>query len=918
MAIFDKEKLHKTKIKHETVKKHTIMIVDDEKAHLDSMQSLLSEDYQVITAKDGQEALDIIEEKKHPGEISVIISDQRMPGLSGIQLLEKIEEILPGAKRIILTSYDDKAVMLDAINKAKVDEFILKPFDPEDLNRRIKHSVEMFDLEKKLEKARLLDFLTGLKNQNYLYESIGSDTALVDRDFETWQHDSGKPMPLDKHLTFLFLNLDNFSSINNIYGHQLGDSVLKKTTEILQQECPKSDTLIRWGEDEFLIVSRFSERKQAKNLAERLFKSFQKPMVLENNENISVTCSIGFAPYPFIPTRADFTAFNWEKVLEIAEKALFAAKDLGGNTWVGILGTEKTKKKRIHFLNQVEREQLLDYIKQLQKTNEINVLSSDPQVMEPLMRQFFSYGQLDNNEHFHVPRKELIEKAYNHMVGRNPEKGGHYITVWGPRQTGKSWIMREVLQRLDKDPRFNVIKINLEDQKDKKNVGDIIASIARKIGEELDKTFTGVDNQEKFQEIFRKEVLEAPLILILDEFDSLPEDAINKIVSAFRNIYTTRMDQINKTTEQKKYLLHGLALIGIRSVLGIGNDKGSPFNVQKSLQIPNLTHNEVKHLFQWYKNVSNQEVKAEVVDRLYNETSGQPGLTCWFGELLTDGFKDYVNDTSQPIGIKEFEIVFGAATYTLPNNNILNIISKAKQESNIPLVLKMFRTNEKLRFRFDDPTISELYMNGVIDEEKEEDNRYYLKFSSPFIQKRLFNYFAGKYFHEMGQLVDPDSTLENVITSDSISIRDLMKLYQGYLEKNKSWLFKEAPRRSDQRIYEAIFHFNLYAYLDRFLQNKKGSVVPEFPTGNGKIDLIIKYNNIPYGIELKSFTDQPGYHQALRQAARYGKQLQLNEIYLVTFIETISEKMQDEYEKDFTDEDTEVTVKPIIIQTGTI
>ena len=90
-------------------------------------------------------------------------------------------------------------------------------------------------------------------------------------------------------------------------------------------------------------------------------------------------------------------------------------------------------------------------------------------------------------------------------------------------------------------------------------------------------------------------------------------------------------------------------------------------------------------------------------------------------------------------------------------------------------------------------------------------------------------------------LMEPLSDLEQVIDANHLHIRGLIGLYQAYLEKNKGWLFKEVPRRSDQRVYEAVFHFNLYAYLNEFLRERRGRVFPEFPTGNGKIDLLIRY-----------------------------------------------------------------------------
>jgi hypothetical protein len=532
------------------------------------------------------------------------------------------------------------------------------------------------------------------------------------------------------------------------------------------------------------------------------------------------------------------------------------------------------------------------------------------------MRRFNSYGPIDTDIHYYAPRKELIETAYTHLVGENPTKGGHYITVWAPRQTGKTWVMREILFELKKNPRFDTLVVNLENLKNETDVGTIIEIISREIGEGLNKPLTGVNTQAQFQEMFKKDILDKPLILILDEFDALPEFAINALVTSFRSIYNKRQYESDKSTGQKTYLLHAVALIGVRSVLGIENEKGSPFNVQRSLHIPNLTFDEVKGMFQWYEKESGQQIEPEVIERLYNETNGQPGLTCWFGELLTEGFEDCKPDKNRPITMRDFDIVYAAATYALPNNNILNIISKANREPNKSFIFEMFQTYEKLEFRFDDKITNSLYMNGVVDKEVVDRTRYYIKFSCPFVQKRLFNYFSYELFRQMGTLVEPFVSLDDVITDSGLNIGNLLKLYQKYLLKNKSWLFKEAPCRSDLKIYEAVYHFNLFSYLNEFLRGKGATVVPEFPTGNGKIDLIIKYKGIRYGIELKSYKDQAGYRTALKQASLYGKRLGLPEIYLAVFVESIDENTRTKYEVDYQDEEMGVIVKPVFITVG--
>lgn len=536
------------------------------------------------------------------------------------------------------------------------------------------------------------------------------------------------------------------------------------------------------------------------------------------------------------------------------------------------------------------------------------------------MRRFSSYGPVNPKTHYYAPRKDLIEATCNRLFVEESGETGHFITVWAPRQCGKTWLMQQVLGKLRMDDRFDVVKINLESLKDKTNTSEIIKGVAAYIGKSLDLSIRDIDTQEKFQSIFEKGILSKPLILILDEFDALAEAAINSIVSAFRNIYISRSDAVGKPADQKPYLLHGLALVGVRSVLGIENVKGSPFNVQRSVHIPNLSFDEVKTMYRWYEKESGQKVEDAVIQRLFYETQGQPGLTCWFGELLSEGFEGHKIDTSRPIGMTDFEDVYAAATDILPNNNILNIISKAREKGNKEMVLQLFQTDEKLRFRFDQPVINALYMNGIISNEKGGDNRYYMRFASPFVQKRLFNYFSGEMFQEMGQLVEPfgqpGQSLDDVMTPEHLDIPVLMKLYQDYLTRNGHWLFKEVPRRADLRVYEAVFHFNLYSFLDRLLRSDKNQVLPEFPTGNGKVDLLVRYNDHSYAIELKSFTHRAAYREAIAQAARYGKQLNLKDIYLVTFVETIDDSTRQDYETPTTDPDTGVTIYPLFIQTG--
>ncbi len=541
------------------------------------------------------------------------------------------------------------------------------------------------------------------------------------------------------------------------------------------------------------------------------------------------------------------------------------------------------------------------------------------------MRKFSSYGAPNKKSDYYVPREALIANAVTQLKGEELEEGGHYITVWAPRQTGKTWIMQEVVSTIEQDDQFDVIYLSLQFLYEE-NDADIVAQyFARQLIKKLNLENLTINSLKDFERLFERGTLTKPLILILDEFDALDQAVIARLVAVFRHIYMTRRSQTNKSTAEKDYLLHSLALIGVRAVLGVENAKGSPFNVQRSLHIPNLTHDEVVYLFDWYQREQNQKMNVassvtsfepEVVERIWYEFKGQPGLTCWFGELLTE---TYNTAPDKPITMALFEGVYAAALNFLPNNNILNIISKAKQEPYKSFVLELFQTKEKVNFTYDDPTINFLYMNGVVSIDEVSLTEHYVKFPCPYIQKRLFNHFARELYRKIDGLYSPFEDLSDTITDNSIDIHRLLQRYEQYLQANREMVLKDAPRRkNDLRVFEAVFHFHLYLYLVSFFRGYEVRVLPEFPTGNGEIDLLIRYAGQLFGLELKSFANQRSYREALKQAAKYGNKLGVTAVWLVLFVEVVDDKNRQLFEMDYTDQNTGVVVHPLFVQTGSL
>ena len=180
-----------------------------------------------------------------------------------------------------------------------------------------------------LRNASLTDPLTGLHNRRYVAQRIDEDLQLAQR-----QHQQ-RPGREDADLLVFLVDLDHFKRINDTHGHAAGDAVLVQAAQRLREVFRDSDTLVRWGGEEFLAIARASNRSHGSELAERLRDRLsEQPYALGPGlPSTAVTASIGFVAYP--PDPAHPSAWDWAALLQLADAALYAAKDQGRNGWVG-------------------------------------------------------------------------------------------------------------------------------------------------------------------------------------------------------------------------------------------------------------------------------------------------------------------------------------------------------------------------------------------------------------------------------------------------------------------------------------------------------------------------------------------------------------------------------------------------------
>lgn len=146
---------------------YTVLLVDDEPDNLNVLRSILGKRYTILQATDGQEALNLVQSLPDPKKLTLVVSDQRMPRLTGVQLFEQLCEILPDTMRIIVTGYIDIDAIVDSVNRAKIYRFVIKPFDRHEFELTVQNAIESYEMKRKFD-----DYVQSLKHKVDEYAQI--------------------------------------------------------------------------------------------------------------------------------------------------------------------------------------------------------------------------------------------------------------------------------------------------------------------------------------------------------------------------------------------------------------------------------------------------------------------------------------------------------------------------------------------------------------------------------------------------------------------------------------------------------------------------------------------------------------------------------------------------------------------------
>jgi len=293
-----------------------ILVADDSPVYRKLVEQSLSQEHcAVLLGKNGRQAIDLFAEHQ-PG---VVITDWTMPDISGIELCQRIrrEFAQSYAYVILLTGNTDKEKVIEGLASG-ADDYVTKPFHPGELQARVKvgrRMVEMHrqvqDKNRQLEEMALTDPLTGLPNRRAIdVWAIRQLSAAARHDFSIW---------------VAMADLDHFKIINDTYGHDAGDTVLKGFAEVLRSSTLQSNICGRVGGEEFLVVITHAEKEDVTIAIERIRKHFETRKFTVAGKTFGNTASFGIAGF------CRMASPNFSDLVTRADAALYSAKQKGRN-----------------------------------------------------------------------------------------------------------------------------------------------------------------------------------------------------------------------------------------------------------------------------------------------------------------------------------------------------------------------------------------------------------------------------------------------------------------------------------------------------------------------------------------------------------------------------------------------------------
>ncbi len=298
-----------------------ILVVDDDIVSRTVVEKhLRKHDFEVFTAGNGKEAIRLFDDQFFP----IVLTDWMMPEIDGPQLCRLIREKKTDGYVFILliTARDSKTDIVSGL-EAGADDYITKPIHPAEMVARVNTGIRILKLEHSLKKAneeiRLLsitDPLTGCFNRGYLNERFPQELLRAKR--------------YSRPLSVVLADIDHFKKVNDTYGHQVGDEVLREFARCITTQIRKKiDWVVRYGGEEFLIILPETRKVGAFSMAERLRLAVAGLEITAGETQLRISASFGGASIHNEDGRV--AEISMETLVNKADEQLYLSKGQGRN-----------------------------------------------------------------------------------------------------------------------------------------------------------------------------------------------------------------------------------------------------------------------------------------------------------------------------------------------------------------------------------------------------------------------------------------------------------------------------------------------------------------------------------------------------------------------------------------------------------
>ncbi len=464
------------------------------------------------------------------------------------------------------------------------------------------------------------------------------------------------------------------------------------------------------------------------------------------------------------------------------------------------------------------------------------------------MREFNTSGPCNPSLHYTVMREALI------AAGQEKVRKGRYFTLFAPRQSGKTTYFQLLLETL-KYEEFTPIWISFENLKTVSKeffYQELNNQLHQELSEfKIEKTITNqVDLVRFFEEIKTKSI-----VLVIDEFEGIPDVVLSEVMHSFRQMY-----------HRKKYhALHSLILVGVSTIAQLMTSGASPFNIAEELKVSYFTKAEVNSLIVQFVAESGQTFEDKVIRAIYDNTKGQPGLVCALAADLVETVK---NST---VTMDDFLVTLNDFLKSKYDKNILNIVQKAKEKK--AFMCRLLFDEEPIDFSVDVEDIAYLHANGVI-----ENIAGHVGMLVPLYSKRIIMAFRPVLNGERRHYgFEANETFDAYLKSKGLNINAILNKYRQYVRRRGFKAF------DTKHLKEAAWHYSLDGFINFFIEALEGQTFIEVPSGAGRTDILILYQNHRYLIEVKVFTNNTLFKKGKAQLAEYLKSENLDEGYYVVF-----------------------------------